>query len=81
MYVCDSLSVYKGVSQFANCKIENRGFLKAGSQVKSGARQGVGPGGEQSQVGSGARGGSGAWQGAKPGGDWSQVGTEARRTA
>ena len=53
MYVCDSLSVYKGFSQFVNCKIENRGFLTAGSQVKSGARRGVEPGRDQSQAGSG----------------------------
>ena len=61
MYVCDSLSVYKGVSQFFKCKIENRRFLKvcrnkAGSQVKSGARRGVEPGREQSQAESGTRG-------------------------
>ena len=61
MHVCDSLSVYKGVSQFVKCKIENRGVLKvcrtkAGSQVKSGARRGVEPGRDQSQAGSGAMG-------------------------
>ena len=59
MYVCDSLSVYKGVSQFLKCKIGDRGFLKvcrtkAGSQVRSGARREVEPGGEQSQAESGA---------------------------